>query len=174
MKLREYRMRILAALGALFLTGCSAATFYQPLPVLVRPGAAAMPTPSEALASGVRQMTSVEAVIAAASASGAGVRGVFAMNVRRAEQVGPRFFLNSEADYRDQRSLAIAIQPWALPGLRARFGGDLRRALLGKDIRVAGFARRERIDFTVNGRATGKYYYQTHVAVTDARQVEVR
>jgi hypothetical protein len=167
-------MRILTALGALCLTGCSAATFHQPLPVLVRPAAAAMPTPSEAVAAGDRRFTSVDAVIAAAGASGAGVRGVFAMNVRRAEPVGPRFFLNSEADYRDQRSLAIAITPWALPGLRARYGGDLRRAFMGKDVRVFGFARRERIDFTVHGRPTGKYYYQTHVAVTDARQVEVR
>lgn len=133
-----------------------------------------MPTPSEALAARNRQLTPVEAVIAAAGASGAGVRGVFAMQVRRAEQVGPRYFLNSEADYRDQRTLSVAIQPWVLPELRARFGGGLRRAFLGKDVRVFGYARRERIDFTINGHRTGKYYFQTHVAVTDARQIEVR
>lgn len=167
-------MRILTALGALCLTGCSAATLHQPLPALITPSAQAMLTPSQALAAGERQMPSVEAVIMAASAMGAGVRGVMILHVRRAEQVGPRFFLNSQADYRDQRSLAVAITPWAMPELRARFGGDLRRAFLGKDIRVFGFARRERIDFTVNGRRTGKYYYQTHVAVTDARQIEVR
>lgn len=167
-------MRGLTILGVAMLGGCAAAPGGGPLPPLARPATAVMLTPGEALAAGVRPMTSVEAVIAAAGASGAGVRGVFTITVRRAEAVGPRFFLNSEADYRDQRTLAIALHPRALPGLRARLGGDLRRAFLGKDVRVHGFARRERIDFTVNGRPTGKYYYQTHVAVTDARQVEVR
>jgi hypothetical protein len=165
-------MRKLMMFGALMLAGCATTVDPGPFPALVRPSA--MLTPGEALTAGVRPMTSVEAVIAAASASGAGVRGVFTMVVRRAEPVGPRFFLNSETDYRDQRSLSIAVHPSALPDLRARYGGNLRRAFLGKDVRVYGYARRQRIDFTVHGRPTGKYYYQTHVTVTNARQVDVR
>jgi len=32
-------------------------------------------------------------------------------------------------------------------------------------------AVRTRIDFTSGGRPTGKYYYQTHVVVTDPAQI---
>jgi len=41
-------------------------------------------------------------------------------------------------------------------------------------IATSGTARRERIDFTANGAPTGKYYYQTHVRVSDAAQIVVR
>lgn len=163
-------MRFLTALAVLAVGACS--------PVVIAPPSStsmtSIVTPTEALALGIARMTPVEAIIKAANASGTDVQGVFAMTVRRAEQVGPRFFLNSEEDYRDQRSLAIAITPSASATLRNQFGHDLRGALLGKNILVYGFARRERIDFTVHGRRTGKYYYQTHVVVYEARQIERR
>lgn len=119
-------------------------------------------------------MTAAQAVMAAADAAPRGVPGHFAMVVRRAEMVGPRLFLNSEADYRDQRNLSIAVQPHALAGLRGRFGKDLRAALVGRDIRVRGVARRVRIGiFKNNGRATRLYYYQTHVVVDSVEQISV-
>lgn len=118
-------------------------------------------------------MTAPQAVIAAANAAPRGVSGSFALVVRRAEMVGPRLFLNSEDDYRDQRNLSIAIQPYALPGLRDRLGKDLRAALVGRDIRVRGVARRTRIGFFKNGKPTGLYYYQTHVVVDSAAQINV-
>ena len=127
-------------------------------------------TPDLAAAPG---MTAPQAVIAAADAAPRGVAGNFALIVRRAEMVGPRLFLNSEEDYRDQRNLSIAIDPRALRGLRQRLGPDLKSALLGRDIRVRGLARRTRIDFTTNGRPTGKYYFQTHVAVTNPIQISI-
>ena len=111
--------------------------------------------------------------MAAANAAPRGVPGTFGMIVKRAEMVGPRLFLNSEDDYRDQRNLSIAIQPQALPVLRQRLGGDLRAALVGRDIRVKGVARRTRIDFFNNGKRTGKYYFQTHVSVGSSAQIEV-
>ena len=135
---------------------------------------AAMPiyTPAEALAAGLPRLAPETAVMTAAGRPD-GLAGVFAMPVRRVENVGPRLFLNSEADYRDQRSLGVAIQPSALPGLRSRLGAAPARAFSGKNVRVFGLARRVRIDFVVNGRPTGKYYYQTHVDVIDARQIDV-
>ena len=114
-----------------------------------------------------------EAVIAAAAAAPRGVPGTFGLVVKRAEMVGPRLFLNSEKDYRDQRNLSIAVEPSALPLLRKAHGPDLRAALLGRDIRVRGVARRVRIGFTSNGRPTGKYYFQTHVTVTSSVQITV-
>jgi len=118
-------------------------------------------------------MTASQAVMAAADAAPNGVTGTFALIVRRVEMVGPRLFLNSQADYRDQRNLSIAIQPGALGALRQKLGGDPQSVLKGKDIRVTGVARRTRIDFTEDGKPTGKYYYQTHVAVTDQAQIAI-
>jgi hypothetical protein len=118
-------------------------------------------------------MTAPQAVMAAADAAPRGVPGNFALVVRRAEMVGPRLFLNSEQDYRDQRNLSIAVQPYALPGLRARLGKDLQAALVGKDVRVRGIARRIRIGIFENGKPTKLYYYQTHVDVDSPDQISV-
>jgi hypothetical protein len=130
------------------------------------------PTPTEALFRGMIKLTPEEAVMKAASAYPRPVVGVFEFQVRRAELVGPNLFLNSESDYRDQRNLSIRIEPAALSELHKRFGDNLS-LLLGRKVRVVGPAVRVRIDFTENGRATGKYYYQTQVPVRDARQVEL-
>ena len=43
----------------------------------------------------------------------------------------------------------------------------------GKRILVSGTAMRTRIDVTVDGRQSGKYYYQTHVRVAQASQIKV-
>jgi hypothetical protein len=118
-------------------------------------------------------MTAVQAVLTAADSAPRGVPGNFALVVRRAAMVGPRLFLNSEADYRDQRNLSVAIQPHALPGLRQRLGKNLRAALVGRDIRVRGVARRVRIGIFENGKPTQLYYYQTHVSVDSADQISV-
>jgi hypothetical protein len=144
------------------------------LPPVVRSAPRPMPSPGDALAMGARLWSPTSAILAAAEvAPRGGVRGVFEMQVRRAEAVGPGFFLNSETDYRDQRSLAVAIHPFAMHAVESRFGPDLRRAFVGHRVRVFGRAQRVRIDFTVHGRPTGKYYYQTHVTVFDSRQIEV-
>jgi len=126
--------------------------------------------PDLAAASG---MSPQQAVMAAANAAPRGVPGDFALVVRRAEMVGPRFFLNSEADYRDQRNLSIAIEPHALTGMRDRFGKDFRAALMGAEIRVHGVARRTRIGIFENGKPTRLYYFQTHVSVDNASQITI-
>ncbi|MES2904433.1 MAG: hypothetical protein V4696_09640 [Pseudomonadota bacterium] len=113
------------------------------------------------------------AVMAAADAAPRGYAGRFGFVVRRADMVGPRLFLNSYPDYRDQRNLSVAIAPAVLVTLRARHGNDLRSAFMGRSILVDGEARRERIDFTVGGRPSGKYYFQTHVAVTRPEQIRI-
>lgn len=113
------------------------------------------------------------AVMAAADAAPGGFPGTFGFKVLRAEQVGSRFFLNSYPDYRDQRNLSVAINGAAALALRQRYGADLRAVFLGKSIEVAGIARRRRIDFTTDGRPSGKYYYQTHVDVTQPDQIRI-
>lgn len=113
------------------------------------------------------------AVMAAADVAPRGFSGRFGFIVRRADMVGSRLFLNSYPDYRDQRNLSVAIDPGVLAALRARHGENLRAAFLGRSILVDGEARRMRIDFTVNGRPSGKYYFQTHVAVTRPDQLQI-
>jgi hypothetical protein len=82
-------------------------------------------------------------------------------------------YLNSERDYRDQRSLTVVITPPAARALAASHGADLRAALEGKTVTVTGVAKRVTVWFHVDGRKTDKYYYQTHLLVHDARQLEV-
>ena len=130
-------------------------------------------TPADALRRDMVKLAPQEAVMKATDAAPRGVYGVFEFDVSRAEQVGPNFFLNSEKDYRDQRNLSIAIGPRARDALLKQLGGDLRSGLVGKKIRVFGYAKRIKIGFTVKGRFTDKYYYQTHVPIGDARQIEI-
>jgi len=47
-------------------------------------------------------------------------------------------------------------------------------ALKGKDILVRGKAVRTTIRLIADGRVSDKYYYQTHVNVTDPAQINVR
>jgi len=56
-----------------------------------------------------------------------------------------------------------------LKRLGLRSDGDF----VGRRISVNGVAERVRIDFTGNGRSTGKYDYQTHVRVGRPGQISL-
>jgi hypothetical protein len=115
-----------------------------------------------------------EAIVAAADAAPRRVFGTFAMHVNATGRVGGRVFLNSEADYRDQRNLTVAIRPHTADVLTRRNGAPPERFYRGRDIEIRGAAQRTRILIIGdNGRPTGLYYYQTHVVVTDADQISV-
>ncbi len=120
-----------------------------------------------------QDISPVQAIQRSADAAPRGVAGVFVMEVRGTGEDRGSAYLNSEADYRDQRCLTIEIQPAVYAQLRQAQGEAALSFYAGKRIRVRGEAVRTRIDFTVGGRPTGKYYYQTHVAVTDRSQITV-
>jgi hypothetical protein len=147
-------MRVLIIAGLLALSSCQLSSSRSP-------------------AAGAQVIAPALAVMAAADAAPRGYPGTFGFTVMRADMVGPRLFLNSYPDYRDQRNLSVAIDFRILPALRDRYGKDLKAAFLNHEIRVVGIARRTRIDFTTDGRPTGKYYFQTHVAVTDPDQISI-
>lgn len=113
-----------------------------------------------------------QAVQLAAAAAPRGISGVFALTVQAAARPGP-LYLNSERDYRDQRDLTVVVLPAVAKALSERLHGEPERVLRGRRILVAGWARRVRIDFVADGRPSGKYYYQTHVLVTDATQIQL-
>jgi len=118
-------------------------------------------------------ITPQQAVLLAANAAPDGVPGTFAMTVQATGTQNGRGFLNSELDYRDQRNLSVVLSPQAVQGLQERLGADPLVALQGKNILVTGSAARTRIAFIVDGVPTDKYYYQTHVNVTDASQLVI-
>ena len=113
-----------------------------------------------------------QAVLRAAAAPHEGVRGVFAMTVRATGRTD-KVHLNSEIVYRDPRNLSVAVLQEAAAQLEQQLGASPEIALKGKRILVTGTARRTRIDFMVGNRPSGKYYYQTHVRVSRASQIQV-
>ena len=119
------------------------------------------------------EMSARDAILAAADAAPRAVPGRFILPVRASGMDNGRLYLNSEYDYRDQRNVSVSISPRAIVQLQRLYGTDPGAALRGRTLRIEGAARRVRIDFTGNGRPTGKYYYQTHIDVLDAAQITV-
>lgn len=96
----------------------------------------------------------------------AGVAAEFQMPVRAVGARDGMVYLNSEKDYRDRNCLTVSI-----PAELAQrvFGSSdptvLETKLTGQFLAVTGIAKKTRIDFTVHGRPTGKYYYQTQIVI---------
>lgn len=114
-----------------------------------------------------------KAVMAAAKAQPDGVAGVFEITVRAFGYQGGQLFINSESDYRDPRNLTIAMSRATGAALQRKTGLPIA-GLLGRKIFVRGVAHTVRIDFTTDGQPSGKYYYQTHVLVSDPVQIAVK
>ncbi len=115
----------------------------------------------------------VQAVQLAADAAPDGVPGTFAMRVQATGTQSGFIYLNSELDYRDQRNLTISVTADAARKLQDQLGASAMIALKGKDILVTGAATRVKIVFYADGKLTDKYYYQTHVRVSDPKQIRV-
>jgi hypothetical protein len=143
------------------------------IPILISAAAllgCATPTSN---ANDAQSIAPTQAILLAADAAPLGVKGTFALEVRAVGRQDGNIYLNSELDYRDQRNLTVAIFPDAAQELRQKFGEDADVALKGKHIKVRGEAIRVTIGFVADGVLTDKYYYQTHVNVHEANQVEV-
>lgn len=135
-------------------------------------GCASTPKPAASPASSA-WVTPVQAILLAADAAPRRVHGTFAMRVQSTGAQGNGTFLNSEPDYRDQRNLTVALSPRAADQLWKRLGSDPLVALKGRNILVTGSAIRTKIYFFADGEMTDKYYYQTHVNITDASELVV-
>lgn len=118
-------------------------------------------------------VTPAQAVHTAAKVAPDLVKGVFAFEVIATGSQDRMVYLNSEEDYRDQRNLTIAISPKAAAELKKIYRADPQKFLKGKFIAVDGLAERVKVAFFVNGKDSGKYYFQTHVKVDKASQIEV-
>jgi len=115
----------------------------------------------------------MQAIERAAAAAPYGAPGRYTLVVRSIGQSNGLIYLDSQNDYRDQRNVAVVLYPRAQAQLRARLSGSLERALEGRRIVVMGSARRVKILFVdSHHHYSGKYYYQTHIAVTEGDQVQ--
>ena len=117
-------------------------------------------------------LTPIQAIVAAAERP-EGVTGTFLMEVRRGDREDDTLYLNSEKDYCDQRCLTIAIPKDVASALERKVEGDPAVALKGKKIRVTGTAKRKTVWFYYMKVRSDKYYYQTHVQITDASQISI-
>lgn len=113
-----------------------------------------------------------EAVQRAAYAASKPVYGLFWLRVQATGTMKGEVYLNSEKDYRDQRNITIVIKPAAAKALEKKLGRSPATAYIHKSILVRGAARRVTIYFAIDGKPSAKYYYQTHVYVTDPGQIE--
>tara|TARA_R110001606_G_scaffold393874_1_gene564249 strand:- start:2490 stop:2993 length:504 start_codon:yes stop_codon:yes gene_type:complete len=105
----------------------------------------------------------------------AGVSGKFLMVVQAVGETKDTIFLNSEEDYRDRNCLTIAVRKSVMDQILKSGGyASAEEAFRGKQIVVTGTARKLRVDFIGNDqKPTGKYYYQIHVRVRDAKQIDI-
>jgi len=114
-----------------------------------------------------------EAVMRAASTAPAAFLAKTAFTVRAQGQDHGLVFLNSELDYRDPRNISLVLSPRVQAQLRYRDGDDFARRLVGRNIMAIAAFKRVRIDFTVDGRPSGKYYYQTHARIRDIDDLRI-
>ncbi|UJX26910.1 hypothetical protein L3Q70_07205 [Pseudoalteromonas sp. CF6-2] len=101
------------------------------------------------------------------------VKGIFKFHIKAAGKHSGDVFLNTEEDYRDRRSITVALNYKVVPELTKKYGESPETFFIDKEIEVTGEAKRVTIDFISQGRATNKYYYQTHVDVSSVEQIKV-
>lgn len=147
-------MRLIVTLFVLLLAGCSATS--------------KAPNTADASLS-----DTMEIIRSAAAAAPQGVTGDYVLFVKATGSQGPAVYLNTEMDYRDQRSVTIALDPSVVGELTEQYGQAPQDFFLNKSIAVAGEAKRAKIYFYSRGKRTNKYYFQTHIRVLNAKQIKV-
>jgi len=122
----------------------------------------------------LRYSDTMEIIRDAASSAPDKVSGEYTLKVKAAGSQGHFLYLNTEDDYRDQRNVSIALSPKAINDLSKRYGSDLERFFVNKTLKIKGEAQRVKIHFMrAPGVPSTKYYYQTHIRITDMSQLEV-
>ena len=148
-------MRIVLFSLLLALTGCTATQ------------------PSSKAEAVVSLSDTMEIIRSAAESAPNGAKGEYVLAIKGAGNQGPFVYLNTETDYRDPRSVTVAIHPKIVPLFIEKYAETPQEYFIGKSISVSGEAKRIRIEFISQGKASGKYYYQTHVRVMDIAQIKV-
>ena len=115
----------------------------------------------------------MEIIKAAADSVPQGVPGQYMLQIVATGSQGQYVYLNTEKDYRDQRAITVALHPNIISQLSAKYGMPPQEYFVDKTIVVNGEAQRVEILLLSEGKPTGKYYYQTHIRLTDISQLKV-
>lgn len=102
-----------------------------------------------------------------------GVEGTFKFHIKASGQQNGFIYLNTEDDYRDRRSITVAIHPKLIKSFEKKYGESPLTFFLGKTIEATGEIKQQKIHFVAQGRLTEKYYFQTHFRVKYLAQIKV-
>jgi membrane dipeptidase len=102
-----------------------------------------------------------------------GLRGEFLLHIKNTGKQYSRIYLNTQEDYRDRRNITVALLPSFQQAFRAKYDTDIRSYYEDKTILVKGEAKRVKIWFTPGGKRSTKYYFQTHIEVSDLSQISI-
>ena len=169
-------MKNFAFLMSLFLFGCESThtSDNQHTSPSVSPSPLASSPNIQSFQSEIEYSDTMEIIRSAAEAAPRKVEGEYILKIKAIGKQGPFIFLNTELDYRDQRAVTIALHPQVISLFEEKYGRSLEEYFVDKSVKVLGEAQRIKINFmSRSGKPSGKYYYQTHIMVSDIGQLEV-
>ena len=102
-----------------------------------------------------------------------GVKGTFQFSIKTSGIERNIVYLNTELDYRDRRSITLALHPKTIVGFTDKYGSSPEAYFINKNIEVIGEAKQMKIWFFSKGKKTEKYYFQTHIRVTSIDQIKI-
>ncbi|GBR23532.1 hypothetical protein [Gluconobacter japonicus] len=120
------------------------------------------------------QIYTPETAISAVHADPSGVVGKFRMTVRRVGWSDGSMYLDSAQDYRDPKTLVVAIRGAMAKDLLRNTSQSAEQYFMNRTILVSGIAQRVPV-FWLNddGTPTGKYYFQTQVFTGDSEDLKI-
>lgn len=169
-------MKKFAFLMALFLFGCESThtSDKQHTSSTVSPSQLTSSQNIQSSQPEIKYSDTMEIIRSAAEAAPHKVEGEYILKIKAVGKQGPFIFLNTELDYRDQRAVTIALHPQVISLFEEKYGRSLKEYFIDKSVKVLGEAQRIKINFmSRSGKPSGKYYYQTHIMVSDIGQLEV-
>ncbi len=102
-----------------------------------------------------------------------GVRGTFQIPIKASGTIRGTVFLNSDEDYRHPENITLALSPAIIDALSTTYGSSPDKFFINKTVEVKGNVKRIKTYFYKNGKRTKKYYFQTHIKVTEVDQIRV-
>ncbi|MFC3194921.1 hypothetical protein ACFODZ_11785 [Marinicella sediminis] len=100
-----------------------------------------------------------------------GLTGEFKLHIKNSGKQLARLFLNTQEDYRDRRNITVTLLPSFQEAFQKKYNENIRSYFEDHTILVRGEAKRMKVWFFSNGRRTEKYYFQTHIIVSDLDQI---
>jgi hypothetical protein len=102
-----------------------------------------------------------------------GIKGTFQLSIKASGMENGTTYLNTELDYRDRRNITLALLPNTIAAFTAKYGSAPDTYFVNNNVEVTGEAKRFKTWFSVNGKRTDKYYFQTHINVGSIDQIKV-